>query len=145
MKLGYTRSDPQKTKPRNNQSRFHYLCYQVNKNYCFFSSFFLSFFLSFFFLIFLVASGGLFAMSTSKIVCIFGCTLLEKWIWKSLKGGRFGSRFLHQLSECIIMHAPSGDRSTEIERVLLSDHYSTSKPPRLDENVNVRYRSDFEK
>ena len=26
MQLGYTRSDPQKTEPRNNQSRFHYLC-----------------------------------------------------------------------------------------------------------------------
>ena len=30
-----------------------------------------------------------------------------------------------------IMHAPSGDRSTEIEIVLLSDQCSTSKPPRL--------------
>ena len=32
----------------------------------------------------------------------------------------------------IIMHAPSGDWSTEIERVLLSDHCFTSKPPQLD-------------
>ena len=30
------------------------------------------------------------------------------------------------------MHAPSGDWSTKIGRVLLSDHCSTSKPPRLD-------------
>ena len=26
MQLGYTRSDPKKTKPRNDQSRFHYIC-----------------------------------------------------------------------------------------------------------------------
>ena len=32
----------------------------------------------------------------------------------------------------IIMHAPSGDWSTKIERVVLSDHCSTSKPPQLD-------------
>ena len=32
------------------------------------------------------------------------------------------------------MHAQSGDYSTEIERVLLSDHCSISNPPRLDNN-----------
>ena len=30
------------------------------------------------------------------------------------------------------MYAPNGDLSTEIEKVLLSDHCSTSKPPWLD-------------
>ena len=48
--------------------------------------------------------------------------------WKQiLEQQSSNTRLLH-----IIINAPSGDWSTKIERVLLSDHCSTSKPPRLD-------------
>ena len=41
------------------------------------------------------------------------------------------------------LHASSRDWSTEIEIVLLSDHWSTSKPPRLDATKKVSHSKDL--